>query len=464
MYDAIIIGAGMSGLAAAIRLAQFDQRVCILEQHSMVGGLNSYYRLQGRTFDTGLHAITNYAPRSAHSQPLVRLLRQLRLDWDSWMLRPQRESAIVFPGATLRFNNDPEYLVSEVTSVFPRCRDSLRRLFETLLDYSQWNSAEAQASARERLLAILKEPLLAEMLLCPVMWYGNARPGDMDWGTFSVIFRSIFTEGLARPVDGILRILRSLVRRYRSLGGELRLRCPVRRIVVRSGRAEGVELAGGQTLLSRRVVSSAGWTETLRLCGMEPVCGEQEPRLSFVETIFVLNQGTQRLGHRYTMLFYNLSDHFDWRAPQGDLCDVQRGVVCAPDNFVYQEGDPPVDPMLRITVLAQYAGWARLNDEQYRAEKEKWRERIAGALDPYVPGFRSSVIQHDMFTPKTIHRYTWHDQGAVYGSPCKCRDGRLPLQNVFLCGTDHGLVGIVGALTSGVLIANRYCLRTGESC
>ena len=44
MYDTIIIGAGMSGLAAGIRLAHFDQRVCILERHSAIGGLNSFYR------------------------------------------------------------------------------------------------------------------------------------------------------------------------------------------------------------------------------------------------------------------------------------------------------------------------------------------------------------------------------------------------------------------------------------
>jgi phytoene dehydrogenase-like protein len=38
MYDTIIIGAGMSGLAAGIRLAYFDQRVCILERHYTIGG------------------------------------------------------------------------------------------------------------------------------------------------------------------------------------------------------------------------------------------------------------------------------------------------------------------------------------------------------------------------------------------------------------------------------------------
>ncbi|RJP36217.1 MAG: FAD-binding protein, partial [Phycisphaerales bacterium] len=49
-YDAIIIGAGMSGLAAGVRLTCFDKRVCIVERHEQFGGLNSFYRLDGRQF------------------------------------------------------------------------------------------------------------------------------------------------------------------------------------------------------------------------------------------------------------------------------------------------------------------------------------------------------------------------------------------------------------------------------
>ncbi len=79
MYDVLIIGAGMSGLAAGIRLAMFSSRVCILERHYAVGGLNSYYRLDDRNYDVGLHALTNFAPRGAKHGPLPRLLRQLRL-------------------------------------------------------------------------------------------------------------------------------------------------------------------------------------------------------------------------------------------------------------------------------------------------------------------------------------------------------------------------------------------------
>ncbi len=77
MYDTIIIGAGMSGLAAGIRLAYYDQRVCILERHTTIGGLNSFYRLRGRDYDVGLHALTNVTPKGTKTGPLARLLRQL---------------------------------------------------------------------------------------------------------------------------------------------------------------------------------------------------------------------------------------------------------------------------------------------------------------------------------------------------------------------------------------------------
>ena len=52
-YDVVIIGAGMSGLAAGIRLAYFDLSVLIVEKHYAFGGLNSYYTLDGRNPDTG---------------------------------------------------------------------------------------------------------------------------------------------------------------------------------------------------------------------------------------------------------------------------------------------------------------------------------------------------------------------------------------------------------------------------
>ncbi|MGA2031842.1 MAG: NAD(P)-binding protein, partial [Thermoguttaceae bacterium] len=207
MYDTVIIGAGMSGLAAGIRLAHFERRVCILERHSAIGGLNSFYGRGGRIYDVGLHAITNYAPKGVRG-PLAKLLRQLRLAWDELGLSPQVGSAIIFPAATLEFSNDFALLEAEVARCFPRQKENFQRLVAALADYDQFGRPETRCSAREVLGRLIDDPLLVEMLFCPVLFYGGAREHDMDFGRFSILFRSIFLEGLARPLDGIRLILR----------------------------------------------------------------------------------------------------------------------------------------------------------------------------------------------------------------------------------------------------------------
>ena len=112
-FDAIIIGAGMSGLAAGIRAAYYEKKVCILERHYTIGGLNSFYRLRKRDYDVGLHAVTNYTPKGTKHGPLARLLRQLRFRWDEFDLAQQNYSAVQFPDKQLRFSNDLEFISHE---------------------------------------------------------------------------------------------------------------------------------------------------------------------------------------------------------------------------------------------------------------------------------------------------------------------------------------------------------------
>ena len=69
-----------------------------------------------------------------------------------------------------------------------------------------------------------------------------------------------------------------------------------------------------------------------------------------------------------------------------------------------------------------------------------------------------SAISRDIFTPRTIEHYTGHINGAVYGDPRKTRDGRTHLENLFICGTDQGFLGIIGAALSGISMANLHVL------
>ena len=461
MYDTIIIGAGMSGLAAGIRLAYYDRRVCILERHSTIGGLNSFYRLGGRDYDVGLHAVTNFTPKGAKKGPLARMLRQLRFKWDDFSLSPQIGSTISFPGVELNFNNDIRMLESEIARAFPKQRDNFRRLLEKLIDYDDLSESDYDVSAREVLGETISDPLLIEMLLCPLMWYGNARERDMDFGQFCIMFRSIFLEGFARPYKGVRLILKQLVRRFRGLGGELKLRSGVERIHVENGQAVGVVLDNGEELRGRNVLSSAGRVETLRLCDdITEVDEAQAGRLSFIESICVLDRQPKSLGHDRTIVFYNDSDKFHWEKPTDELCDVRTGVICSPNNFSYTPSDGELDEgVIRVTSLANFDRWMALDEDEYKLEKLRWFDRAIDSSVRYMPDIRRYMISSDMFTPKTIRRFTWHENGAVYGAPKKKLDGKTHLKNVFLCGTDQGFVGIIGSIISGISIANQHCLR-----
>ena len=117
------------------------------------------------------------------------------------------------------------------------------------------------------------------------------------------------------------------------------------------------------------------------------------------------------------------------------------------------------DGVVRITTIANYDLWNDLPEEQYRLEKLKAYDRAVESAIRFMPDFRSHVIDTDMFTPTTIRRFTWHDNGAVYGAPKKQFDGTTHLDNLFVCGTDQGFVGIIGTIISGISMANQHCLR-----
>lgn len=454
-YDAIVIGAGMSGLAAGIRLAQFDRKVLLVEKHSLWGGLNSFYKRNGRRIDTGLHALTNYAHKGARGAPLLKLLRQLRISWDDLALGQQSFSEIVFPSARLEFSNGFGRITESIAAAFPGESDGFASLVAAVDTVDPYHAREPAESGREFLGRYLRDPLLLEMLLHPILWYGSAREDDIDGYQLVILFRSIFQEGFARPEGGIKRLLDLLVGRYRELGGELRLRAGVREIHVEGGpdgeRARGVVLDDGTAIEAARVFSSAGYVETMSLAGRETF--ERDlGRLSFLESISILDRRHDALGHEATMTFFSTEDRPAYRRPEG-LVDVRSGVLCASDNYAARE--PLGEGVLRVTVLANHDRWSALDEEAYRAEKERCADLALDAASRFVPDPRPHRILHDVATPKTIRRYTGKLGGAVYGCPEKRLGGDVGVDGLHLVGTDQGLLGVVGALLSGITVANR---------
>ena len=492
-YDVAIIGAGMSGLAAGIRLAHFGQRVCIFERHNAPGGLNSFYSLAGRKYDVGLHALTNFVSPGVKGTPLGKIFRQLRIDRDEFELAEQRGSRIAF-GAhgehVLHFTNDPDVLTADIAKKFPGEIDGWRALLAALPGYDALGAAVDATSAREFVGRFVRDPLLIEMIFCPLMFYGSARENDMDLSQFAIMARALFLEGFARPPDGVRVILRVLLEKYRAAGGERRMKCGVSRIIATGNQATTLVLENGEEITADHVLSSIGSVETERLIGVEPPVRQAqgpEPaeglvpkrlervedntlhqqnigRLSFVETMTVFDRQPEALGWGSdTIVFFNDSARFDYSRP-AEQVDPRSGVICFPNNFAYAAGQAPAEGMVRVTCLANYDRWTQLAEETYQTDKQRWFDEIQCSARRFLPPvpedtLASATVATDIFTPRTIAKFTSHLAGAVYGSPQKISDGRTPLQNVYLCGTDQGFVGVIGALLSGISMANLHVLR-----
>src|SRR5471032_1282135 len=258
----------MSGLAAGIRLAHFGKRVCIFERHNATGGLNSFYSIAGRRFDVGLHAMTNYVRPGVKGTPLGKLLRQLRIERDEFALCEQRQSRVAFGprGETsLRFTNDFTVLEGEVAQKFPAQIDGFRRLVAAVRAYDDVSLDAPAESARAVVRRHLTDPLLEDMLFCPVMYYGSATEHDLEFGQFVIMFKALYLEGFARPFDGVRVIIRVLLEKFRAAGGERRMKCGVRSIIAQIGRATALTLDDGSEITADHVISSIGAPETERL-------------------------------------------------------------------------------------------------------------------------------------------------------------------------------------------------------
>jgi len=115
--------------------------------------------------------------------------------------------------------------------------------------------------------------------------------------------------------------------------------------------------------------------------------------------------------------------------------------------------------------MANFDLWNNLKQAEYIKEKERVLNSSIKIIKKLYPEFScvSGPNFVDIFTPLTIKRFTNHHEGTVYGSIDKSRDGKTPINGLFLCGTDQGFLGIVGAMLSGISMANLHCLMDQEN-
>jgi phytoene dehydrogenase-like protein len=98
----------------------------------------------------------------------------------------------------------------------------------------------------------------------------------------------------------------------------------------------------------------------------------------------------------------------------------------------------------------------------YESAKKRIVEGLLDFVERSHPGFRELVEYSELGTPLTFEHFTAAPSGAIYGypgTPEKYRKCWLtvntPVRNLYLTGSDVGVLGIMGALMGGVMTASR---------
>src|SRR5258708_18669013 len=284
VFDAIVVGAGQNGLAAAARLAGAGRKVVVLERRDAVGGLagaveiHPGYRVPGILHDEG-----RVSPRGVARLGLERHGLALREAPPVFLAEEGGRGILVAAGGAAaaaeigaRSRRDAESYVR-----FRAFLARLRPLLESVLGQpppplSPSSPADLWAFARQGLriwrhgrrdtLELLRvapmcvadfldeqfeTPLLVEGLAAPAVIGSWAGPWSAGTNTNLLLAEAAPGRHLA---GGPAALVAALERAARGAGAEIRTAAEVVELRLERGRAAGVALASGETLPAATVI------------------------------------------------------------------------------------------------------------------------------------------------------------------------------------------------------------------
>lgn len=491
--DAIVIGSGMGGLATAALLARLHGRkVLVLERHYRAGGFTHTFRRPGGfAWDVGVHYVGELGrPGMLRNAMQVATGGAVR-----WSPMPETYDRLVFPGFEFGIRAGKENFHDDLVAAFPAERQAIDRYFRDVERAASWmtvlgmrSSAPAPvaavvgalmagrgALARRTTRSWLDEHVRDERLraVLGARWGDFGLPPAQSAFLAHAVIASHYLGGGYYPSGTSARIAAGATHVIEASGGAVRTRTEVERILLEGGRAIGVRLASGEDLRAPVVVSDAGARATfLRLLPEEiPLPFRDELRrtprgMAHVSLYLGLSRSAAELGVRGENLWlHDELDHDRLWERSGEILHgkVPQATVSFPSLK---------DPEARAHTAEIIAGvdarhfeswsgtrWMKRGDD-YLALKERIADALLAAAERRLPGISRLVVHRELSTPLSTAHFTGHPGGEIYGLPATpdrftrpWLRSRTPVDGLFLAGADALMLGVGGAVMSGLMTA-----------
>lgn len=434
---ALVIGAGLGGLAAAMRLGAKGYAVTVLDKLDRAGGRGSSITKGGHRFDLGPTIVT--VPQ-VYETLWAACGRNFRDDVTLKPLDPFYE--IRWPdGSNFYATGDTKIMETEVARLNPAdvpgyrrfLKDSHRRYvvgFEGLLTkpmHKLWETIKvlpefAVLRADQSILKLAQKRVQDERLRMALSFHPLFIGGDPMHVTSMYALVSYLEKefGVHYAMGGVQAIADAMVRVIEDQGGTLRLGAEVDEVIVEKGRAVGARLVDGEVLSAPVVVSNADATHTYdRLLRHHRVGGwtraSKTRRLSM--SLFVWYFGTAGTQG----LWEDVGHHTILSGPryEGLLRDIFMKGKLADDMSVYLHRpsltDPSVAPAGGDTFYAlspvPHLGHGGVD---WAEEKAIYKRKMARVLNDTIPGFQDHLTEEVVFTPETFRDRYLSPYGAGF--------------------------------------------------
>ena len=504
-YDAIVVGAGHNGLVAATYLARSGFRVLVLERRTIVGGAATTEEFApGFQGSPGASLCGNLRPEIVQDLGLApRGLQLLPLD--------PEVVALGEDGKALRLWRDPARAAQEISAfsphdaaAFPAFRSLLATVasvVDPLLmmpppEVSEWKWTDQFLLARRglklrrsgkdvlyqairmvpmSLRAVLGEWFETELLkasLAVDALMGTFRGPYSPETAFGLLHHALpGVHGLAWSVvrGGMGSLTRLLAAAAQESGVTIRTDAEVRQILIKDGRATGVQLASGEILLASAVLSNADPKRTfLRLVDPVELPRDFVNAIRHFQTEGVVarvnlaldglpaipgNDGTAAAHVRIAPSLEYLEHAYD---------DAKYGAVSKEpilDAVIPSLVDPSLAPPGKhvMSIAVQYAPYHRKQGD-WEQDRETFGDRVVDLLDARLPGLRALVHAREVLTPADLERRFGLTDGHIYHGEMTLNQQlvlrpapgwsqyRTPIAGLYLCGSGaHPGGGITGA-------------------
>ncbi len=508
-YDAIVIGGGHNGLVAAAYLGRAGQRVLVLERRHLVGGA----AVTEEVFPGFKFTVCSYVCSLLRPE----IIRDLNLPAHGYQIIPVESTLTPLPdGRYLYRGADPEENRREISKFSKRDAEAYPRFGQLMVKIARFIKPQLGMTPPD--LTSLSPGNLRKML---ELWghvadldddtlYTFARLLTMssadyldEWFETDALKGTMCASGIIGTflgprspgtayvlihhymgeVDGAFRawgfvkggmgmVSESIAGAARSHGVDIRTNAEVRRILVRDGRAFGVELANGERIPAKVVVSGA------------------DPKRTFLRMVersdlppdFV--RGIEHFNIEGSSAKVNLAlrEPPDFSCMPGYGPHLQGAVSFSPSveyiERAYEDakyGDfsrhpyidmmvpSAIDPSLAppgqhvVSCFVQYAPYSRRKGWGDDG-REALGDTVVETLAEYAPNLPKAILHRQVLTPADLEREIGLTGGNIFHGELTVNQlfflrpvpgwaqYRTPIQNLYLCGSGaHPGGGVMGA-------------------